>query len=128
MMAALGGQILTMFCGFTLTLIMFSLSMAIQSLPTILRLMEELVRVAIQFSADVYRKVCQLIYPEILTHKDWWILTSIVLSFSLGAGITYLLTQHLKIWPLVLAFFHGLAVGLDGNDDNDHHLHLGTDL
>jgi len=128
MMAALGGQVLTMFCGFTLTLIMVFLSMTVQTLPTILRLLQELVNFVIQLSAAAYRRIFKAIYPVILSHNDWWILASILLSLSLGGGITYMVSQHLKIWPLVLAFFHGLAVGLEGNDDDDHYLDLGNDL
>lgn len=126
-MAALGGQVLTMFCGFTLTLIMFSLMMAAQSLPTILKLLQELLRSLIQLSAAGYRILIEMIYPEILSHKPAWILASITLSLLLCAGITYLLIQHLIKWPFLLAFFHGLAVGIEGDSDDNHHLHLGID-
>jgi hypothetical protein len=126
-MAALGGQVLTMFCGFTLTLIMFSLMMAAQSLPTILKLLQELLRSLIQLSASGYRIIIELVYPAILNHKHWWILACITLSLLLCAGITVLLLQHLIKWPFILAFFHGLVVGIEGDSDDNHHLHLGID-
>ena len=127
-MAALGAQLMTVICGSALTMVMFSIAIFIQSFPEIVKAIQGVVSGLIIFSSSVYSLLLGMVGLNISKNVGGRTVASIVISLLFCAIVSYLLTEHLQIIPMVIASLHGLAVGVYWNDNDVDGLHLGDDL
>lgn len=127
-MTTIIGTILSALCGSIISLLLFSMAGLIQNLPSILKVMQDMVSGVIRFSATAYRLIIGFLMPYLPQHELIPIGTSILISALLCAGFTYLAFGRLIPWTFVVALLHGLAVGLNWESDfQSDDLHLGAD-